>query len=69
MALSDALTPSSYLTQPDKARFKGLFETAQPFQDLATAYHAVLGLKHLGEQIPKAQVRIVILFNDSLFKY
>lgn len=54
-AASQALTPSTYLSSADKLRLKGLFLSAQPYTDVATAYYSILGLSLLGEAVPKTQ--------------
>ncbi|CAH1772561.1 unnamed protein product, partial [Owenia fusiformis] len=52
--VGQALTPSSYFTTVDQARLRRVFESAQPFNDLATAHYSILGLKLLGVPVPKA---------------
>lgn len=54
LASCEALTPTSSISATDKLHLKRLFDSVQPFQDLATAHYATLGYKLLGEQIAKA---------------
>ncbi|KAK3583197.1 hypothetical protein CHS0354_025714 [Potamilus streckersoni] len=53
--VGQALTPSTFLTTVDQQRLRAVFESAQPYIDVASAHYSILGLKLLGVSIPKEQ--------------
>lgn len=54
--VSNALpATSSYLTDNDRSRLRGVLDAAWDLKDLATIHYGVLGYKFLGQAVPKPQ--------------
>uniref|UniRef100_A0A2K6TXX9 Dolichyl-diphosphooligosaccharide--protein glycosyltransferase subunit 2 n=1 Tax=Saimiri boliviensis boliviensis TaxID=39432 RepID=A0A2K6TXX9_SAIBB len=53
IAISQALTPTHYLTKHDVERLKASLD--RPFTNLESAFYSVVGLSNLGAQVPDAK--------------
>uniref|UniRef100_A0A2K6TXU4 Dolichyl-diphosphooligosaccharide--protein glycosyltransferase subunit 2 n=1 Tax=Saimiri boliviensis boliviensis TaxID=39432 RepID=A0A2K6TXU4_SAIBB len=56
IAISQALTPTHYLTKHDVERLKASLD--RPFTNLESAFYSVVGLSNLGAQVPDAKISI-----------
>lgn len=55
ISVSNALTPSTFLTASDQSRLKKVLSTAFPLSDLITGHYAVLGYALLKEKVPTSE--------------